>query len=113
MTTWLEYQSFTCNKSNKTIVTLDHLALSQGNIVGVMGENGAGKSTLLKALSLLDPPAKGEMIYKGKPINIVNPPLQLRREWACVFQHAYRFVGTVYENVEIGLKLRKMSKASQ
>ncbi|WP_280768696.1 ATP-binding cassette domain-containing protein [Salipaludibacillus daqingensis] len=113
MTNFLEYRKFICEKSNETIVRLDHLSLNEGDVIGIMGENGAGKSTLLKALSLLEPPHQGEMIYKGKPVNIDNAPLHMRREWACVFQHDYRFVGSVYDNVEIGLKLRKMSKTER
>ncbi|PYZ94066.1 ABC transporter [Salipaludibacillus keqinensis] len=110
MTNWMEFHHFTCKKSVTTIVTLDHLSISKGQIIGIMGENGTGKSTLLKAMSLLEPPAAGTMIYKGKSINITTPPLSIRREWACVFQHSYRFVGTVFENVEIGLKIRKVRK---
>lgn len=113
MTPWLEYQLFSCEKLNKPIVTLEHLSLAQGDVVGIMGENGTGKSTLLKALSLLEPPKKGTMVYKGEQVNIVNPLLQTRREWASVFQHNHRFLGTVYDNVEIGLKLRKTSKAER
>jgi len=113
MTNWLEYHTFICEKSRKTIVTLDQLFLEQGDVVGIMGENGTGKSTLLKALSLLEPPNKGTMIYKGKPLNVKNPPLDIRREWACVFQQDYRFLGTVYDNVEIGLKLRKIRKSER
>lgn len=113
MITWLEYQSLSCKKSTKTIVTLEHLSLAQGDVIGIMGENGAGKSTLLRALSLLEPPKKGTMIYKDKPVNILSPPLHVRREWASVFQHNHRFKGTVYDNVEIGLKIRKTNKAER
>ncbi|WP_416149139.1 ATP-binding cassette domain-containing protein [Salipaludibacillus sp. HK11] len=113
MTPWIEYQHFICKKSNKTIVTLDHLSLQQGQTIGIMGENGTGKSTLLKAMSLLEPPTNGTLIYKGKPIDTNKAPLHIRREWACVFQHSYRFIGTVYSNVEIGLKLRKIDKANR
>lgn len=109
-TSLVEYHNFVCRRGDKVIVTLDHLALNQGDCLGIIGPNGAGKSTLVKAFALLEPPNEGSVIYAGKPLSITSPPLSIRRQWACVFQHSQRFFGTVYQNVEIGLKLRKVPK---
>ncbi|SER75009.1 energy-coupling factor ABC transporter ATP-binding protein [Salipaludibacillus aurantiacus] len=113
MTPLLEYRNIVCKKSGKTIISLDALDVQKGEIIGIMGENGAGKSTLLNALSLLELPSDGSITYKGKEVNLKKPQLHIRRQWACVFQHSYRFVGTVYDNVAIGLKLRKVSPIEQ
>lgn len=104
------YENFVCRRSNKVIATLDHLSLQSGDCLGIIGPNGAGKSTLLKAFALLEPPNEGKVYYDGKPLSITSPPLSVRRKWACVFQHSQRFFGNVYQNVEIGLKLRKVPK---
>lgn len=40
--------------------------LKRGEIRGLVGENGSGKSTIMSIASGMQPPTKGEMIYKGK-----------------------------------------------
>lgn len=107
---FVTYEKFVCRRNNKVIATLDHLALQRGDCLGIIGPNGAGKSTLLKAFALLEPPNEGKVIYDGQQLSITSPPLSIRRKWACVFQHSQRFSGNVYQNVEIGLKLRKVPK---
>ena len=49
-----------------------NLKLSQGEVLGVVGDNGAGKSTLMKVLSGLFRPSEGEIMVAGPP-----GPLQL------------------------------------
>jgi branched-chain amino acid transport system ATP-binding protein len=44
------------------------LAVSQGEIVALIGANGAGKSTLLGAVSGLVRPAAGQVFYQGRPV---------------------------------------------
>ncbi|GEL08304.1 ATP-binding cassette domain-containing protein [Salisediminibacterium halotolerans] len=106
----LRYDHLVCVKNKETIVSLDHLSVHKGDIYGIMGANGAGKSTLLQAMALLDPPAEGSVVFQGNSLPIEKPPLAVRRRWACVFQQAHRFVGSVYDNAALGLKLRKIPK---
>ena len=47
--------------------------LNDGEVHAIVGENGAGKSTLMKILSGIYKKDSGEIIYKGKPVNIPNP----------------------------------------
>ncbi|MBI4482415.1 MAG: ABC transporter ATP-binding protein [Acidobacteria bacterium] len=42
-----------------------HLAISPGEIFGILGENGAGKTTLLKLLATLIEPTSGEAYLEG------------------------------------------------
>jgi tungstate transport system ATP-binding protein len=110
VTALLDYKEIQCIRNGRITCGFDKLTLTQGDRLGIIGPNGAGKSTLLKACSLLDPPDKGMMTYKGKSLSLSSPPLDVRREWACVFQHSQRFQGNVYKNVEIGLSIRKIKK---
>ena len=40
--------------------------VQRGHTIGLMGRNGMGKSTLLKSIMGIVPPAKGEVVIKGK-----------------------------------------------
>jgi branched-chain amino acid transport system ATP-binding protein len=49
------------------------LKVDKGQIVTVLGANGAGKSTLLKTISGIMDPEKGEVLFKGQPIQGNEP----------------------------------------
>jgi len=44
------------------------LALSEGEVLGLVGPNGAGKSTLIKIVAGADQPDAGEILIDGKPV---------------------------------------------
>ncbi len=50
-----------------------NLHLTQGEVLGVVGDNGAGKSTLMKVLAGLYPPNKGELLIRGQPVHLHSP----------------------------------------
>ncbi|EGL84150.1 ABC transporter related protein [Caldalkalibacillus thermarum TA2.A1] len=100
-------------KQDKTILHVEHLSLKEGEILGIIGPNGAGKSTLLKVMALLDPPASGSITYRGQKINPHAVPLTIRHNMATVFQQSLLLDMTVYQNVALGLKFRKVKKREQ
>ncbi|UCZ53498.1 energy-coupling factor ABC transporter ATP-binding protein [Bacillus shivajii] len=110
MKPFITFENIVCHRNGKKTVGIDHLSLDKGDRLGIIGPNGAGKSTLLKACALLEPPNEGSVTYQGKPLSVASPALHIRREWACVFQHSQRFQSSVFHNVEIGLKIRKLPK---
>lgn len=44
-----------------------------GEVVALIGANGAGKSTVLKTISGLLRPARGEILFEGRPIHSAPP----------------------------------------
>ena len=46
--------------------------VSQGEVLGIIGENGAGKSTLLKILSRITEPTSGEAIIDGRVASLLE-----------------------------------------
>lgn len=77
--------------------------LKKGEILALLGENGAGKSTLMSILSGLLEPTSGEILVRGKKVNIKNPTVAKNLGIGMVHQHfmlAHSF--TVLENIILG-----------
>ena len=91
------------------LLDISSLDIPSKNIVTLCGNNGSGKSTLLNILSLTDKPCSGELVFMGKKIDIKrNTPLETRRKISFLTQDTVLFSMNVFENISLGLKLRKM-----
>jgi putative ABC transport system ATP-binding protein len=87
-----------------------HLTIRRGEFVSITGPSGCGKSTLLGILGLLDTPSSGEYLLDGLAVRSLDhiQRAKLRgRDIGFIFQ-AFNLIGdlTVYENVELPLRLR-------
>jgi len=93
-------------------VALDvpRLEVQAGEILAVIGPNGAGKSTLLRVIGLLEAPMRGEVRFRGEAV-ATSRLLALRREMASVFQDPLLADTTVFENVALGLRFRRVAPA--
>lgn len=77
------------------------LTLDEGEFVVLVGPSGSGKSTLLRIVTGLLQPTEGRVLYRGTPMQGVNPHATL------VFQTFALFPWlTVQQNVEVALKAR-------
>ncbi len=92
--------------------TLDvpHLQVQEGEILTLLGPNGAGKSTLVAVLAGLLPPRRGELRFRGHVVDF-RRNLDYRRRIAVVLQRPVLFRGTVWANVEMGLRFRGVPPA--
>lgn len=93
-------------------LNIDYLFLEEGKILVIIGPNGAGKSTLIRLINLLEKPDKGNIIFDGKIIygNCVKKGIdevRIRKEMAVVFQESLLFNTSVYNNILLGLKIRR------
>jgi len=70
----------------------------------IVGPSGAGKSTLLRLLNRLADPDRGEISYRGRPLDSYEP-LALRREVALVPQLPALLEGTVESNLRYAAEL--------
>lgn len=96
---------------NRTVLHDIHLSVAKGELVTLLGPSGCGKSTTLNIIAGFLDPDEGEIRIKGRRMNRV-PPYQ--RDLGMVFQSYSLFPHmTVYENVEYGLKLRKVERSAR
>lgn len=84
------------------------MEISEGEIITLIGANGAGKTTTLMSISGLVPPASGEILFLGKPINEMSPDkivslgISQVPEGRRIFPHL-----SVMENLHMGSFLRR------
>ncbi len=92
-------------------------SIEQGEYVSFSGPSGCGKSTLLNLLGLLDTPTTGRYLLGGHPVSELstNQRADIRNEKIGFIFQAFNLVGdlSVYENVELPLTYRQMSKAER
>lgn len=86
------------------------VALTRGEVVGLIGPSGSGKSTLIRCLNMMEKPTGGDVVFRGQKIGRKfrdNGDTcgigTLRRHVGMVFQHFNLFPHkTVLENVTEG-----------
>ncbi|MGN6614156.1 MAG: ABC transporter ATP-binding protein, partial [Candidatus Nitrosocosmicus sp.] len=92
--------------SSHIILNNLNLDIKEGEFVTIVGPSGCGKSTLLNILAGMDTSYNGEIYIDSKPIK--ESPYYYR---IVVFQEGALFPWlTVYQNIEFGLKIAKISK---
>ncbi|RTR36136.1 ABC transporter ATP-binding protein [Robertmurraya yapensis] len=110
MSTLLKLENMTYGVQDRTILQIPSLSIEQGEIIGIMGPNGAGKSTLLKILSLLDSPRDGSLFFKDTKLSAHKVTIEMKRKFAIALQQSLLLNTSVYQNVALGLKIRKLPK---
>jgi len=95
----------------RQVLNLEHLEIEHQKIYGLIGPNGAGKTTLLNLLAFLDRPTTGRLQFLGQGVRYSKQQLlELRRRVVLVDQYPILFTGSVWKNVDFGLKVRGISK---
>jgi len=106
----IEIKDFVVRKGGKDILVIDFFSLKKGEILVLLGPNGAGKTTLINSLALLEKPVKGKYFFRGNAVDYKRDLTYLRRKMGVVMQEAVFLDGTVYGNVEEGLKYRGIER---
>jgi len=90
------------------------LTIGQGEFVTVMGPSGAGKSTMLGILGMLDAGWTGAYDFMDHPVHQLKPKqrAELNRQYIGFVFQQYHLIDdlTVYENLEIPLSYRNVSR---
>ena len=87
------------------------LRVDEGEVVTLVGANGAGKTTTLRAISGLEPVARGDIVFEGE--SIAGRPGHARSELGISLVPEGRELWpslTVLENLELGCYARSARK---
>lgn len=93
------------SKSYANVLANDNISLDlkEGEILSIVGENGAGKSTIMKILYGMEAKDSGQILIKGKEVNIKNPRDAIKNGIGMVQQHFMLFNPfRVFENIVFG-----------
>lgn len=91
-------------------LVLDQISLTvrEGEYFALLGPSGSGKSTLLRLIAGLEVPDQGRIFLNGTEITRRPPE---RRDIAMVFQSYALYPHlTVFDNIGMGLKLRRVPR---
>lgn len=106
-------------KSNFTTYALKNvdLNINKGEYLAIMGPSGSGKSTLLNLIGCMDGQTEGKYFLNNKDVSLLsNKELSKVRNnvISFIFQHfALMKEYSVYDNVELPLSFRKISKKTK
>jgi len=107
MNVLLELLEIEVSGGGRPILRVPQLLVMESELLAVIGPNGAGKSTLLRVIGLLEAPASGTVLFRGQPADR-GDLIALRRRMASVFQEPLLCDTTVFENVALGLRFRRL-----
>ncbi len=97
--------------SGKDVIPNINVTIPSGSFTVLVGPSGCGKSTTLRMIAGLEHPTSGEIVIDGQKVNQLDPG---KRDIAMVFQnYALYPTMTVKENIEFGLKNRKVLRRSE
>jgi tungstate transport system ATP-binding protein len=107
----VQAKDLTVAYGGQKVLDVPSIEVFRHEVLGIIGPNGSGKTTLLLCLTRLIKPATGIVFYHGMPVADGRSVLQLHRQIAVVFQESLLLNNSVWDNIVVGLKLRRVKPA--
>ncbi len=105
----VEFKQVSKRWGSFTAVDSVDLSIKPGEFLTLLGPSGCGKTTMLRMISGFETPSNGQVLLDGVDVTAAPP---YRREVNQVFQSYALFPHlTVRENIEFGLRMKKVAKA--
>ena len=117
----VKIENFSCGYENKEIISNFNAIFKTKQISAIVADSGKGKSTLLKAINRLHEIEDNNFFYKGKIVaNLDNKEVDIysknasyiRQKIGYIFQDPTPLPLTIWQNVEIGLKINGIKDKS-
>ena len=89
------------HEQTKSVLSIEHLSIAQGERVAILGRVGAGKSTLLKLLAGQGTASQGKVLLDGVDISLIDPA-DVRSQVGFLAQDSRLFFGSLRQNLIIG-----------
>lgn len=100
----LEIRNLIFKRNARTILSIDNIKFSYGNIIGIVGENGIGKSTFAKIVCGLYKTNRGEILKADKRFNRRN---RIKESLLVMQEVNYQlFTDTVFDEILLTSKIR-------
>jgi len=100
----LEINNITKQHGNQTTLRNVQLKIEEGEFFSLLGPSGCGKTTLLRLLAGTETASSGEVLFRGKRIDDLNPQ---ERPFNMVFQSYALFPHlSIYDNIAFGLRIK-------
>ena len=106
----VEVRDLVVVRGARPVLTIDELAVGDRETLSVVGPNGAGKSTLILALARLVRTSRGQLLFRGLPVE-PRDELGYRRRIGLVLPDPLLLDTSVAANVAAGLRFRGISPA--
>lgn len=107
MSALVEIRNLKIRRQQGIVLEVARLDIERGRVTALVGPNGAGKTTLLLALARLLKAESGEIRFDGRPLETI-PALEYRRRIGLVMQDALLLGRSVFDNVALGLRFRRL-----
>lgn len=104
----IKIENLLVQRGGVTVLNIGELTVEREKIFALIGPNGAGKSSLLLTMAGLLKPWQGQLYFQDMPINSRVDRVILRRNAAVVFQEPLLLSSSVYDNIALGLKFRRL-----
>ncbi|AEX84970.1 ABC transporter [Marinitoga sp. 1135] len=102
------YKIFKSEGTETVAVNDFNLKVEEGQLVTFLGPSGCGKTTTLRMIAGFEIPTNGRIFLNGEDITNMPPN---KRDISMMFQSYALFPHmTIKENIEFGLKLKKLSR---
>ena len=104
-------KSFGAGEHEVVAVDSVDLSIGEGEFFSLLGPSGSGKTTVLRMIAGFESPSAGAILLQGRDVTGLAP---FDRDVNTVFQDYALFPHmTVLQNVEYGLKVKKVGKVAR
>jgi ABC-type sugar transport system ATPase subunit len=102
----LECHGVRVERNRRAVIEIESLRVRGGRTTAILGPNGSGKTTLLRVIAGLERAQAGRITFGGAPV-VSGSSI------AFVFQEQVFLTRSVRDNLELGLRLRRVESAQR